>query len=618
MCGIAGLVARAGRASGDGVIEGMTEALQSRGPDEQRVWADDVAALGVRRLSVVDPVGGAQPIVCRTSSGEQIVLAYTGEVYNFENLRTQLQGHGHRFVTRCDTEVVLRAFAEWGTGCAERLEGMFAFAVWEQRPRRLTLVRDRFGVYPLYYAKLPGGFAFGSEPKALLKHPDIQPRVDGPGLLEALSLAKTPGEGVFVQMREVRPGHHVTYAQDSVSEGCYWRLQPAPHEDDREATVGRVRDYLDEIVARELVADVPLCSMLSGGLDSSAVAALAARELAKSGERLTTFSVDFTSHAANFALDEVREAPDAPFVRVMAEHLGSRHTNVVLDSSDLMSPEVRSRVLAARDFPTALGDLYSSLLLLAGKVRERSTVALTGDGADEYFGGYHFFHEIAQGDGAAPSTFAWIEAARRYPGADLMNPFGLFDADLKKSLRQEEYEADRYHDAVNEMERMPGESELDARMRVVTYTCLTRYLAFILDRKDRMAMANSLEGRVPLLDHRLVEYVYNTPWQMRTFDGREKSLLRAAVADLLPAAVRDRVKAPYPITLDPLYDEMLRVKLRDLVSDNDQWLAQVGDVTAVRSLLLAPADHPELNRTAMEGLIMTRDWLKEYSVQLVV
>jgi asparagine synthase (glutamine-hydrolysing) len=394
----------------------------------------------------------------------------------------------------------------------------------------------------------------------------------------------------------------------------YWTLGPREHTDDTQATVRKVRELLDDIVERQLIADVPLCVLLSGGLDSSAITALAAKAHAEAGgEPVRSFAVDFAGQTEKFRPDEMRDTPDAPFVYDVAKHVGAEHTDIVLDSPDLMDPLYRAGVLAAADLPSAMGDLYTSLYLLFRAIRERSTVALSGESADEVFGGYRWFH---QPEVLAVDTFPWMAALRR-PGQD--DPaLNLFTPDVTRALDLPGYQAAAYHQALTEVEHLPGESPREHRMREVSHLHLTRFVQILLDRKDRMSMAHGLEVRVPFCDHRLVEYVYNTPWSMKTFDGHEKSLLRAAVADVLPASVLERRKSPYPSTQDPAYEKMLRAQTGALLADRDAPLRPMLDEKAVRSLADGEYEGTSFGpaRRGMELLLSTNAWLSRYPVSL--
>ncbi|WP_184881097.1 asparagine synthase (glutamine-hydrolyzing) [Sphaerisporangium siamense] len=616
MCGICGWVGydRDLTESRD-TLRGMTEQMACRGPDDEGMWLSPHGAVGHRRLAIIDIEGGRQPMIADEDGGEPVVLTYSGEVYNFTELREELEELGHRFRTRSDTEVVIRAYLEWGPGFAARLNGMYAMGIWDTRTEQMLLVRDRMGIKPLYYYPTPDGVLFGSEPKAILANPLCRPAVDADGLRELLSFVKTPEHGIYQGMYEVRPGSVVTVGRHGVAKERYWRLESREHTDDVEATVATVRGLLDDIVERQLISDVPLCTLLSGGLDSSAVTALAANALHRYDEgKLRSFAVDFVGYAENFSPDAMRDAPDTPFVHDLVRHLGElgvEHADIILDSGDLMDREVRSAVLRARDMPTGIGDMDSSLYLLFKAIRGHSTVALSGESADEVFGGYRWFHDP---QAVHSGTFPWLAegSGHRFSALeDVLRP------ELARELDVPGYRAARYRQALDEVPRLPGETGLEARMREISYLHLTRFVQILLDRKDRMSMAVGLEVRVPFCDHRLVEYVFNAPWAMKTFDGREKSLLRAAVRDVLPASVLERRKSPYPSTQDPAYEKALRDRTARVLSGHVA-AERLVDVGKVRAMLEAPQDEVSRHdvRGALEGFLQFNAWLARYGVRV--
>ncbi|MGW7793825.1 asparagine synthase (glutamine-hydrolyzing) [Streptomyces tricolor] len=612
MCGITGWVSFDRDLTAEATtLHAMTETMACRGPDDRGTWAEGPAALGHRRLAIIDLPGGRQPMSVQTSEGT-VALVYSGEAYNFTELRRELTDRGHRFTTDSDTEVVLHGYLEWGDAVAERLNGMYAFAVWDGRHHKLVMIRDRMGIKPFYYYPTPDGVLFGSEPKAILANPLARPRVALDGLRELFVMVKTPGHAVWDGMREVEPGTVVTVDRSGLSTRVYWRLETRPHTDDRDTTIATVRSLLDDIVRRQLVADVPRCTLLSGGLDSSAMTALAARQLAAQGEKVRSFAVDFVGQAENFVADELRGTPDTPFVHDVARLAGTDHQDIVLDAQALADPAVRAQVIRARDLPSGLGDMDSSLLLLFRAIREKSTVALSGESADEVFGGYlQFFDEEAR----RADTFPWLATMGRHFGddADVVRP------DLAKSLDLESYVADGYRTAVAGIDRLTGESDFEYRMRQISHLHLTRFVRMLLDRKDRMSMAVGLEVRVPFCDHRLVEYVYNTPWALKSFDGREKSLLREAAADVLPRSVYDRVKSPYPSTQDPRYARALQEQTKELLARPAHPVFDLVDRDRVREA--AEREAPVSTQAARRGLERTLDlagWLDLYAPELVL
>ena len=366
MCGIAGWVDFDRDLTRErAVVEAMTGTMARRGPDAGGTWVRPHVALGHRRLAVIDVEGGVQPMLVEQDGRTLAAISYSGETYNFRELRSELVAAGHTFRNRSDTEVVLRAYLAWGRSFVHRLNGMYAFALWDPRREELLLVRDRLGIKPLYYAPLPGGVLFGSEPKAILANPAYTPAIDADGLRETFALVKTPGMAAWRGMREVVPGSIVTVGRDGVQEETYWRLEAHPHEDDLNTTVRTVHELLEDIVERQLVSDVPLCSLLSGGLDSSVITALAARGLQCAGVGpVRSFAVDFVGYADNFRPDEMRDTPDAPFAHELARHVESDHQDVVLDSAGLLDRRAREAVVRAYDLPTTWGDLATSLHLL--------------------------------------------------------------------------------------------------------------------------------------------------------------------------------------------------------------------------------------------------------------
>ncbi|MFI1760556.1 asparagine synthase (glutamine-hydrolyzing) [Streptomyces sp. NPDC020800] len=612
MCGITGWVSFDRDLTTESTaLDAMTETMACRGPDDRGTWAQGPAALGHRRLAIIDLPGGRQPMSVDTPEGT-VALVYSGEAYNFTELRRQLTDRGHRFTTDSDTEVVLHAYLEWGDAVAERLNGMYAFAVWDGRRHQLVMIRDRMGIKPFYYHPTPDGVLFGSEPKAILANPLVRPRVALDGLREMFTMVKTPGHAVWDGMREVEPGTVVTVDRDGLRTRVYWRLETRPHTDDRDTTITTVRSLLDDIVRRQLVADVPRCTLLSGGLDSSAMTALAARQLAEHGEKVRSFAVDFVGQTDNFVADELRGTPDTPFVHDVARLARTDHQDIVLDAQSLADPAVREKVIRARDLPVGMGDMDASLLLLFRAIRDQSTVALSGESADEVFGGYlQFFDEEAR----RADTFPWLV---RF-GRDFGDDAGVLRADVAKTLDLDGYIADGYRSAVAGIHRLDGESDFEYRMRQICHLHLTRFVRILLDRKDRMSMAVGLEVRVPYCDHRLVEYVYNTPWSLKSFDGREKSLLREATADLLPRSVYDRVKSPYPSTQDPRYARALQDQAAELLTRSSHPVFDLVDRERIREAV--ERDTPVSTQAPRRGLERALDlaqWLDLYSPELTL
>ncbi|MFG2920746.1 asparagine synthase (glutamine-hydrolyzing) [Streptomyces sp. NPDC048305] len=603
MCGIAGWIdfghdLRAEEAT----VRAMTDSLVRRGPDAGAVWLSENAALGHRRLAVIDVAGGAQPMEIREGH-RHVVVSYSGEVYNFPELRSELRSLGHAFRTRSDTEVVLRAHMEWGEEAVTRLNGMFAYAVWDVVRQELLLVRDRLGVKPLYWTVQGERLLFGSEPKAVLANPLFRAEADAEGLAELFVLpsAPTPGLTVFRGLRTVRPGQTVRFGRGGVRERRYWALESHPHGDSLDATAGHVRELLTDIVRRQLVSDVPLGLLLSGGLDSSTLTALAA---AGSPDKAATFSVDFPPGEQPERLGDWNRDADAPYIRELVDALGTAHTSVTVPGDELLAH--RDTGLTARDRP-GWGEPDVSLHLLFQGVRRHVTVALSGEVADEVFGGYPYFQ-----DDGPPDAFPWLRG--RTSPASLLRP------EVAAAVRPEEYAAQRLSEALAEVPHLSGESEEDRRARRISHLALTRWLPALLDRKDRMSMAASLEVRVPFADHRLVEYLWNVPWAFKTAGGEPKGLLRRAVGDLLPPRVLHRPKSGYPASSAPGYAAALRRRAEELVLQ-DRPVFDLVDREKIRrhlaegTVLPGPraAPHPT---GGLDHLLALDNWLDTYGVSI--
>ncbi|GAA1428059.1 asparagine synthase (glutamine-hydrolyzing) [Microlunatus lacustris] len=602
MCGIAGWFDPTLdlREHGE-VLQAMCDTQSCRGPDAEGVHVQPHAGLAHRRLAVLDPRDGLQPMTRTRDDGGVVAITYSGEVYNFQELREQLVRRGHRFHTRCDTEVVLVAYLEWGEQLVEHLVGIYAFAVWDPRAERLLLVRDRLGVKPLHWAPVGDGLVFGSEPKALLAHPGVDARIDGDGLVAMFALfgVHRPGRTVLAGISEVPPGCYLVAEAGAVATTRYWELTARPHTDTAEQTTARVRELLGAAVTEQLASDVPLCALVSGGIDSSAVAALAQGALVGAGHQLATFTVDFADQAEHFVPDRDRPDLDAPYVAALVTELGTDHHRAVLPVPDMAA--LQRRVTVARDLP-AIGDLDSSLLGLFQAVQGRFTVALSGESADEVFGGYAWFHdELAVGR----PGFPWM-----------MDDLGLGNvlrSDLQQQLRPAERVRAEYAQALDAVPRLAGEDAQQQRYREVAHLALTRFLPVLLDRKDRTSMAVGVEVRVPFCDHRLVEYVWNVPWSMRHPGGRTKGLLRDAVADLLPPALLQRPKAMFPTVTDPGYDQRVRDAALGLLTSSR--IAALLDHDRVRALVEGRTPRPAwLQRMALAYLAQIDFWLEHYDV----
>ncbi|MFF3109963.1 asparagine synthase (glutamine-hydrolyzing) [Kitasatospora sp. NPDC057904] len=593
-------------------VAAMAAAMTPGGPPAHGTWTD-----GNALLAFPGPPG-ARPAALVEDGEVTAVIAFAGTLYGPEGVRRVLDARGHRPRSGGDPETVLHAYREWGADCPVRLDGAFAFALWDVRRRRLLLARDRLGVRPLHYARLGDELAFASEPKALLAGEAVDPAADADSLRELFTQIKTPGRSVFRGVDEVRPGHVVELADGWLTERAYWRLQSRPHPDDRDTTVATVRLLLSDAVNRMLPEEPTPCVLLSGGLDSGAVAALAARTSAERGAKpLLTATGTFLGHAENFRPDHVRATADAPYAAELARHLGSEHVDVVLGTADLADPAGRLAVLRAQDRPTPFAEMDVAAHLLFAAVRERAGVVLSGEAADELFGGFPWMHDPEL---VRTGHFPWVAYERSHEQSRDGLGLGLFDRGLLRGLDLAGFGADSYRQAIGEVPRLDGENAAERRMRELCHLHLTRWLPRLLDRDDRLSRAVGLDARMPFCDHRLVEYAFNVPWRMKSFDGREKSLLRAAVAPLLPRSVAQRRKSPFPVNQDPAYARMLQRELAAVLRDPAAPVAPLLDGAAARAAAGAewPGGSDWLARTNIEFALQLNTWLAEYRVQLAV
>lgn len=609
MCGIGGFVdyERDARRGGP-ILHGMKRTLTPRGPDAEGTYFDEDTALIHRRLIVIDPEGGKQPMC---SPDRNTILIYNGELYNTPELRTELMSRGHEFVGHSDTEVLLHAYLEWKTDAFARLNGIFAFAIWEKRERRLTLCRDRLGVKPLFFAPIRNGLTFGSTIDTVLCHPEIEPALDEDGLRTLLLLgpARPPESGVFRQISSLMPGHFAVLTPEAFTDHTYWKLEAHEHEDDLPTTVERTHTLICDAARRQLVSDVPLACFLSGGLDSSILSMLAAKDYAARGETLHTWSVDYRDNDKYFTKSIFQPNSDDSYIDQMVDFLSTHHHRVVLEPEALCAallPATDARALPG------MADVDSSLLLFCAAVkRGGTTVCLSGECADELFGGYPWYHreEILFED-----TFPWSRSV----GLRL----GLLTPDAVRN--GEEFVHQHYRDTCARAPRLPSDDKKAARMREMFVLNLDWFMATLLDRKDRMSMYSGLEVRVPFCDHRIVEYAYNMPWDFKSLEGREKGIVRRAFADELPKEIVYRKKSPYPKTFHPVYTRLCADYVRRIFEDNTSVTASLFDRNAVQKLMQRPESLAEpwfgqLMRTPQifAYIIQLDRWFRHYHVKIV-
>jgi asparagine synthase (glutamine-hydrolysing) len=615
MCGIAGWIDwEADLKQQKMTITYMTESMNHRGPDASGYWLSEHAALGHRRLSVVDPEGGGQPMIRQI--GEKVfVVTYNGELYNTQDIKKELQELGHDFYNKSDTEVLLMSYIEWGSDCVKKFNGIYAFGIWDESEQSLFLARDRLGVKPLFYSPRKKSLLFGSEIKAILAHPYVEPVVETEGLAEIFFIgpARTSGHGIFQDIFELKPGHFLIFNRDGIKIKKYWSLESHTHTDDVDATAICIRELFKDSVERQLVADVPVCTFLSGGLDSSAITAYAIEAFKKQGiNELHTYSIDYVGNDKYFKPNDFQPNSDPYWVKRVSEFLGTEHHYITVDIPEVI--DALTDALRAKDLP-GMADVDSSLLLFCREVKKNATVALSGECADEIFGGYPWFHRE---DLFNAKTFPW--------SLSIDERKSVVNEELLKYIDADEYIDYRYNQSLKEVPILEGENAEEARRRELFYLNINWFMGNLLERKDRMSMATGLEVRVPFCDHRLVEYVWNIPWSIKSHNDREKGILRQALKGILPKDVLDRKKSPYPKTHSPDYLDGVSRWLSDILENKNSPIHNVVNTKLIKEMLkskdyeLKRPWFGQLMNTAQlyAYLIQINIWLNEYKISIKI
>ena len=579
------------------IIRSMLATMARRGPDGTGIFTARELTLLHARLTVIDPEGGAQPMTLQWG-GETYTIVYNGELYNTGALRSELTRLGHSFRGHSDTEVLLHSYAQWGSGCLEKLNGIFAFAVWDEKSRQLFLARDRIGVKPLFYALHQEGLVFASEMKTILAYPGFRAAIDITGGAELLLLGpgRTPGCGVFRGISELEPGCSALWDGKKLSIERYWKLTDGEHTADLYDTIAQVRYLVTDAIKRQLVSDVPVGCFLSGGLDSSLICSIAAKELAEQGRVLPTFSVDYENNDRYFVPGKFQPNRDSDYLGIMEAFLHCQPHRITLTAQQLN--DALEEATIARDLP-GMADVDFSLLLLCREVRKDVTVALSGECADEIFGGYPWYRDPAVRE---QEGFPWAQSTAQR-GA-------LLSGDLSAQLDARDYIRSRYQQTLAESDILPGQSPLEVRMKQMMNLNFRWFMQTLLDRKDRMSMYSSLEVRVPFCDHRIAELLYRIPWEMKDYRHCEKGLLRVAAGSLLPKQILWRKKSPYPKTYDPEYLNLMQGRLKALLKDRN----------APIWALVRPKEAKRIGKKEMEwpwyGQLMRRPQTIAYLLQL--
>lgn len=596
MCGIAGILSSSINLKDEkqkNILEQVSETLKMRGPDEHGEYITEDVALIHRRLAIVDIENGKQPM-----HFGKYVITYNGEIYNSDELRKELISLGENFNTHSDTEVVLKSFAVWKEKSFEKLNGIFAFAIYDKEEKELYAVRDKMGVKPFYYYFSNGTFAFASRVPSLLKFPQIKPVVNETGLMEMFMLgpAFSPDKTVFKNIHQLKASHFLKFKNSELTIKKYWSLKAKPHNEDLSDTIEHTHFLVSDSIKRQMVSDVDLCAFLSGGLDSSIICKVMSDELKKQGKTLSTYSVDYDDNDKYFKKSSFQPNKDSDFIDLISDYIGSDHKNIVLDNKSVAKALIDSA--AAKGYP-AFADVDSSLLLFCKEVKKDYKVCLSGECADEIFGGYPWYHNK---DILFEETFPWSRSTN------------VRQKILKNGIltNTEEYVHEKYLKTVNETDFLDTDTVLDRRMREMFMLNLNWFMQTLLMRKDSMSMESSLEIRVPFCDTRLVEYAYNMPWEFKSLYTREKGIVRKAFENELPYDIAWRKKSPYPKTHNPVFFNMVCDMTREILKDNTSPLFDMINTDMVNALI----ENPDCIKEPWYGQLMKGPQILAYIIQI--
>ncbi len=594
-------------AENDELLRSMCQTMEHRGPDQNGIFSSKNVKFGHNRLAIIDIENGIQPMT-RIYKGKKYTIVYNGEIYNTPQIKSEVEALGIKTESSCDTEYVLYSYILWGEKCAEKLNGIFAFTVYDEDKDCVFFARDRFGVKPLFYSMVGNSFVFASEIKSLLKHPKIRPIIDKKGLWQLLFLSpmKLCGTGVFRDISEIEPATYAFFDKKGLNKTKYWELKAEKFYGDRIDAIVDTRDILSDAILSQLVSDVPLCTLLSGGIDSSVISAVAAKEYGSQGEKLSTFSFEYNNNKENFKNSLFQPQADDEFAIFMADYLGTNHKVLSMDSQILVDHLFEAT--RARDLP-GMADIDSSLLYYCREVKKSHTVSLSGECADEIFGGYPWFYRPEM---LERNFYPWIH-----------NPFARINLFRKNVVSENEgfdYLSKKYEKDTADFPRLESDSDTMLQSRKATYLSVKYFMTSLLERKDRMSMASGVEVRVPFSDHRLLEYIYNVPWEIKYEGEVEKSLLRNAMSDYLPDKILNRKKSPYPKTHDPNYEKMMYNLLENRLSNNNSIIHQIIDkndfLEKIRSIDSTWYGQLMSLPQLMAWVVQLDYWLMEYGVEL--
>ena len=588
MCGFTGWYKKTHTRKNIKTIKKMTNTLKYRGPDQKGYFIDKNILLGHRRLSIIDLKKGIQPM---TYKGYTIV--YNGELYNTKEIKNKLK-EKYEFKTTSDTEVLLIGYIEYKEKILEMIEGIYAFAIYKND--KIFLARDRVGVKPLFYTQVNDNFLFASEIKALLKNKIVKPIINKESLQELLSLSpsRIPGSGVFKGIKELRPGHYMIYEKGKIKIKRYWNIKEEKNKDNFEQAKNKIENLLTDSIERQMVSDVDIACLLSGGLDSSIITGIVAKNKLKP---LDTYSIDYEDNDKYFEKTKFTVSRDNEFIDLMSKTFKTKHHYKTITQHQLA--KYLKEAVHARDLP-GMADIDSSLLWFSKKIRKDHKVILSGECADEIFGGYPWFYreEVRNRE-----YFPWLDS--------IESREKLLKTELKEKLKLKNFMKNEYDKILKEVPKTKNKEE--QIYKNLFYLNMTYFMPTLLERKDRMTMRGKIEARVPFADTKLIEYLWNIPWKYKFHNNQEKGILREAYKNLLPKEIVYRKKNPYPKTHNPKYTKIVTKLLKKRLKNKNSILHKLFDEKELKKLIETQGNS---FNTPWFGQLMTGPQLLAFLYQL--
>lgn len=614
MCGFCGYVNYNERITDDKIINKMNKKIFKRGPNEQNILIDKNTALAHSRLSIIDVKYGSQPMQIEHNDNLYTIV-YNGELYNTSDLRNDLLEKGYTFKNNSDTEVILASFIEYGKTCVNLLNGIFSFAIYDKKNNSFFFARDRLGIKPFFYTNVNNTFIFASEIKAILEHPEVNLVVDKESLLELIALgpAHTPGKTYFKNILELKPGFCATLTKDNFILEKYWDLETKECHDTEKDAIDKIHYLVTDSCKRQLVSDVGICSMLSGGIDSSILTKIANDNI----QNLSTYSIDYLNNDADFVSNSYQMTKDSDFVKIMKDYLKTNHTTIKIDNNYLF--ELLDNALIARDMP-GMADIDSSMLAFCMEISKDYKVCLSGECSDEIFGGYPWFYRkhLVEHDG-----FPWALSENLRDN--------LIKDNILKKGELKEYIDTAIKNTLCNVKHLNKNDKYENRFRDINYLTVKWFMNTLVERTDRMSMQTSLEVRVPFADHRIFEYVYNLPAKLKlglnhSNEPVEKYLLRKAFEGEIPNEILYRKKSPFPKTYSPSYLNLVENRLKSIILDKNSKIHEILNTNYITSLIDTHGSNLKENLfgqlmtypQTLAYIIQINEWLEKYNPKIEI